>query len=239
MLNCIIVEDEPLVRRQIEEYVGKIPFLHLVGTARNPVIAKAILQTEVVDLVFLDIKMPQMSGIEFLQQHDIFQQVIFITAYPEYALQGFELEATDYLMKPVTFERFSRACEKAKAKISGSLTVKYNRDHPDYLYVRCDNSLEKIALVDILFVESMLNYVQIVTTKRKYTVYSSLKAINERLPKNSFSRIHKSYIVALNHINTVSQSQVQVAGHVLPISRRNQQALKQYFTDTQQNNFDD
>lgn len=228
MLNCIIVEDEPLVRKQIEGYIEKIPFLQLVGTARNPIIAKAILQTEVVDLVFLDIKMPQQSGIEFLQQHNIFQQVIFITAYPEYAVQGFELDVTDYLMKPVTFERFKKACEKANVKISGSLTIKNNREQPDFLYVKCDNCLEKIALIDILFVESMLNYVTIVTNKRKYIVYSSLKAIKERLPQHTFLRVHKSYIVAVDHITTVSPSQVQIGGYTLPISRRNQQPLKQY-----------
>ncbi|OMP79111.1 LytTR family DNA-binding domain-containing protein [[Flexibacter] sp. ATCC 35208] len=233
MMNCIIVEDEPLVRKQIEGYIERIPFLHLVGTARNPIIAKAILQTEVVDLIFLDIKMPQMSGIEFLQRHDVFQQVIFITAYPEYALQGFELNVTDYLMKPVTFERFTKACEKAKVKICGSLTVKNNLEHPDYLYVKCDNCLEKIAYVDILFVESMLNYVQIVTTERKYTVYSSLKAINERLPQGLFLKIHKSYIVSLNHISTFGQSQVLIAGYKLPISRRNQQTIKRYLTNIQ------
>ncbi|MCW3463510.1 LytR/AlgR family response regulator transcription factor [Chitinophaga nivalis] len=239
MLNCIIVEDEPLARRQLEAYIEQIPFLQLVGTARNPVIASAILQTEVVDLIFLDIKMPQMSGIEFLQQKDIFQQIIFITAYPEYALQGFELEVTDYLLKPVTFERFSKACEKAKIKISGSSTVKNNREQPDYLYVKCDNCLEKITLADILFIESMLNYVHIVTTKRKYTVYSSLKGIHERLPQNSFLKIHKSYIASLDHISTVTQSRVRIAGHELPISRRKQQDLKQYLTNKQQGDFKD
>lgn len=236
MLNCIIVEDEPLMRRLIEEYISKIPFLHLVATARNPVIASAILQTEAVDLIFLDIKMPQMSGIDFLQQHSVFQQVIFITAYPEYALQGFELNVTDYLMKPVTFERFYKACEKAKAKISGTATVKNNREQPGYIYVRCNNCLEKIALADILYVEAMLNYVQIVTAKQKYIVYSSLKAVNESLPDNAFLKIHKSYIVALAHITTVSASQVKIAGHLLPISRRSQQALRQYLATVQQHN---
>jgi DNA-binding LytR/AlgR family response regulator len=228
MLNCIIVEDEPLVRRQIEGYVAQIPFLHLVGTARNPVIASAILQTEAVDLVFLDIKMPHMSGIEFLQQQDVCQQVIFITAYPEYAVQGFELEVTDYLVKPVTFERFLKACEKAQAKVKGSLTVKSNQEQPGYLYVKCDSRLEKVALADILFVEAMLNYVHIVTPKRKYTVYSSLKAIQELLPPDAFLRVHKSYLVALDHITTVGQSEVRIGEHQLPVSRRNQQALKQY-----------
>ncbi|MFB6455530.1 LytR/AlgR family response regulator transcription factor [Chitinophaga sp. Hz27] len=233
MLNCIIVDDEPLVRRQIESYIEKIPFLNLVGTARNPVVAQAILNTEAVDLIFLDIKMPQMSGIELLQQYDIFQQVIFITAYPDYALQGFELDVTDYLMKPVTFERFLKACEKANAKMSGSSTLKMNREQPDALYVRSNHRLEKILLSDILFIEAMLNYVHVVTTTQKYTVYSSLKAIEDTLPQSNFLRVHKSYIVALNQINTVEASQLRIAGHVIPISRRSQSTLKQCLAQLQ------
>lgn len=227
MLNCIIVEDEPLVRRQLESYVERVPFLQLVGTARNAVIAAAILKTEVVDLVFLDIKMPHMTGVEFLQQQDVVQQVVFITAYPEYAVQGFELEVTDYLMKPVTFERFLKACEKAKAKIGGSLTVKLNKEQPGYVYVKCEGCLEKIALAEILFVEAMLNYVQIVTIKRKYIVYSSLKAIEGLLSPADFLRVHKSYILALDHVTSMGTNTVAVGGHVLPVSRRSQQGLKQ------------
>ncbi|NIG52855.1 LytTR family DNA-binding domain-containing protein [Chitinophaga sp. Cy-1792] len=234
MLNCIIVDDEPLVRKQIESYIEQIPFLHLVGTARNPVVAQAILSTEAVDLIFLDIKMPQMSGIELLQKHSIFQQVIFITAYPEYALQGYELDVTDYLMKPVTFERFLKACEKANAKVSGASTVKMNREQPDSLYVRCNHRLEKILLADILFIEAKLNYVQIVTPNKKYIVYASLKSIEECLPGTDFLRIHKSYIVALQHITTLESLQISVAAYTLPVSRKSQQILKQSFSAIQQ-----
>ncbi|SHL79841.1 two component transcriptional regulator, LytTR family [Chitinophaga jiangningensis] len=236
MLNCLIVDDEPLVRKQIESYVEQIPFLHLVGTTRNPVVAQAILSTEVVDLIFLDIKMPQMSGIEFLQTQDIYQQVIFITAYPEYALQGYELDVTDYLMKPVTFERFLKACEKANAKITGVASVKMNREQPDSLFVRSNHRLEKILLADILFIEAMLNYVQIVTRNKKYIVYATLKSIEESLPAIDFLRIHKSFIVALNQITTLEPSQVRVAEYILPTSRRSQQLLKQRFNEIHQRN---
>jgi len=227
MLNCLIVDDEPLARQQIETYLGKVPFLKLVASVRNPAIAKEVLQDELIDLIFLDIQMPQTSGIDFLKNNDIFQQVIFITAFPEYALEGFELEATDYLMKPVTFERFLKACEKALAKVSGSETIKLNKEHPDFLYVKCNQRFEKIWIDDILFIESMLNYINIITTNKKYTVYSSLKAVENSLSANKFLRIHKSYMAAISHIHAIDNNQVHVAEYKLPVSRSNKQAVLQ------------
>ncbi len=227
MLNCLIVDDEPLARQQIEMYVGKVPFLKLIASVRNPAVAKEVLQAELIDLIFLDIQMPQMSGIDFLKNNDIFQQVIFITAFPEYALEGFELEATDYLMKPVTFERFLKACEKALVKVSGSETIKLNKEHPDFLYVKCNQRFEKIWIDDILFIESMLNYINIITMNKKYTVYSSLKAVESSLSANKFLRIHKSYMAAINHIHAIDNNQVHVAEYKLPVSRSNKQAVLQ------------
>jgi DNA-binding LytR/AlgR family response regulator len=227
MLNCIIVDDEPLARKQIESYVQRVPFLKLVGMARNPTIAREILQTELVDLIFLDIQMPQMSGIDFLKNNDIFQQIILITAFPEYAAEGFDLEVTDYLTKPVTFDRFLRGGKKALAKVSGSAVIKSISDKPDFLYVKCNQRFEKIWLADILYIESMLNYIHIVTQQRKFTVYSSLKAIESSLPPGQFVRIHKSYVVAMNHINSIDGRQINVMGHRLPLSRSNKQAVLQ------------
>jgi DNA-binding LytR/AlgR family response regulator len=230
MMNCLIVDDEPLARQQIEAYVRDIPFLTLVGTARNPTIAKQILQTELVDLIFLDIQMPQMTGIDFLKNNDIFQQIILITAFPEYALEGFELEVTDYLMKPVAFDRFLKASKKALAKISGSAMIKSISDKPDFLYVKCNQRFEKIWLADILYIESMLNYIHIVTKQRKFTVYSSLKAIESSLPPDQFVRIHKSYMVAIRHITAIDGRHIQVMGHQLPVSRSNKQAVLEKIT---------
>ncbi|HZY37362.1 MAG TPA: LytTR family DNA-binding domain-containing protein [Mucilaginibacter sp.] len=225
ILNCLIVDDEPLARQQIESYVGRVPFLNLVGSVRNPVIANEVLKDQPVDLIYLDIKMPQMSGIDFLRSNNIFQQVIFITAFPEYAIEGFELEVTDYLAKPVTFERFLKASGKALAKVSGSKTIKSISDRRDFLYVKCNQRFQKIGIDDILFIESMLNYVNIFTPKNKYTVYSSLKAIEDSLPQGSFLRIHKSYLVAVKHIITIDQNQVHVGDHSLPISRSNKKTV--------------
>ncbi|TWI95554.1 LytTR family two component transcriptional regulator [Mucilaginibacter frigoritolerans] len=227
MLNCLIVDDEPLARQQIETYVNRVPFLKLVGSVRNPAIAKEVLKDELVDLIFLDIKMPQMSGIDFLKSQQIFQQVIFVTAYPEYAIEGFELEVTDYLMKPVTFERFLRASEKALAKVSGSSTIKSIQSQPDSLYVKCNQRLEKISIDDILFIESMLNYINIITKTGKYVVYSSLKAIEIKLPPEKFTRIHKSYLAAIHHITAIGHHQLAIGEHILPVSRSNKQHLLQ------------
>jgi len=227
MLNCIIVDDEPLARKQIENYVGRAPFLKLIGSVRNTAIANEILKTELVDLIFLDIKMPQMSGIDFLKNNDIFQQVIFITAFPEYAIEGFDLEVTDYLVKPVTFERFLKASEKALAKVSGSNTIKSINEQPDFLYIKCNQRFEKIRIDDILFIEAMLNYINIITKTGKYVVYSSLKAVDSRLPHDKFLKIHKSYLVAINHINAIENHQIHISDHILPVSRPNKQTVLQ------------
>ena len=226
-MNCLIVDDEPLARQQIEAYVRDVPFLTLVGTARNPTIAKQILQTELVDLIFLDIQMPQMTGIDFLKNNDIFQQIILITAFPEYAVEGFDLEVTDYLTKPVAFDRFLKGSKKALAKVSGSAVIKSINDKPDFLYIKCNQRFEKIRLADILYIEAMLNYIHIVTQQRKFTVYSSLKAIESSLPPDQFLRIHKSYMIATCHINSIDSHHVDVMGHQLPVSRSNKQAVLQ------------
>lgn len=227
MLNCLIVDDEPLARQQIESYVQRVPFLKLAGTARNPAIAREILQTELVDLIFLDIQMPQMSGMDFLKNNDIFQQIILITAFPEYAAEGFDLEVTDYLMKPVAFDRFLKGSKKALAKVSGSAVIKSISDRPDFLYMKCNQRFEKIWLADILYIESMLNYIHIVTRQRKFTVYSSLKAIESSLPADQFLRIHKSYMVAIRHIHSIDSREINVMGNRLPVSRSNKQAVLQ------------
>lgn len=227
MLNCLIVDDEPLARKQIEAYVSRVPFLKLIGSVRKPSIAKGILENELVDLIFLDIRMPQISGIDFLKNNDIFQQVIFITAFPEYAIEGFELEVTDYLMKPVTFERFLKASEKALAKVSGSQTIKSINKLPEFLYVKCNQRFEKIWIDDILFIESMLNYIIIITKINKHIVYSSLKAFDENFLRQKFLRIHKSYLIAINHIDAIENNQVHIQGFKLPVSRSKKHAVLQ------------
>jgi two-component system, LytTR family, response regulator len=226
MLKVLIVDDEPLARKQIEAYVSRSPLLQLVGTARNPVAAKAILESMLVDLIFLDVQMPQMSGIEFLKGEEIVQQVIIVTAFSEFALDGFDLEVTDYLLKPVTFERFTRACERALANLSSQSTISLLKKQPGFLYVRCDQRLQKIRISDILFVEAMANYVHIILPDQRYTVYSSMKGIAAQLPPGIFVRTHKSYLAAVAHIDSVGLQEVLIGSHHLPLSRSQRSVVK-------------
>jgi len=224
-LNCLIVDDEPLARQQIEAYIRRVPFLALAGLARNPVAAKGILDTVPVDLIFLDIKMPGMNGVDFVRHSSIFQQIIFITAFPEFAIEGFELDVTDYLMKPVAFERFLKAVEKAYIKVKGSETIKAIEHHPDFIYVKHHQRFEKIFIDDIFFIESMLNYIHIITANGKSTIYSSLRQIENSLPGNKFLKIHKSYLVAKNAITAVEKNNLIAGGYKLPISRSHRSSV--------------
>jgi DNA-binding LytR/AlgR family response regulator len=219
MLNCLIIDDEPLARMQIEKYVSRVPFLKLAGSVRNTIAGKNIIDNEPIDLIFLDINMPGMNGIEFIKSHKLFQQVILITAFSAYALDGFEIEATDYLMKPVTFERFKKSAEKAYARVKGSDNVKTIDQQPSFFYIKHNQRYEKVMFNDILYIESMLNYIGIITKSERYIVYSSLKSVESKLPANKFIRVHRSYIVALSKINAISFNQVSISGHNIPVSR--------------------
>jgi DNA-binding LytR/AlgR family response regulator len=223
ILNCLVIDDEPLARMHIENYIARLPYLKLSGSARNASIAQGILDNEAIDLIFLDIKMPQTTGIELLRQNNIFQQVIFITAYPEFALDGFELDVADYLMKPVTFERFLKAVEKAHARVAGFDHIRKIKNDPGFIYVKTNQRYEKVEFDDILYIESMLNYINIVTKTVKFTVYSSLKNAETILPKEIFVRVHKSYIVAVTKINTIDAKHIRVNEHELPLSRGSRQ----------------
>jgi DNA-binding LytR/AlgR family response regulator len=225
ILNCLVIDDEPLARMHIENYVARLPYLRLSGSARNASIAKDILDNGAIDLIFLDIKMPQTDGIAFLRQNNIFQQVILITAFPDFALVGFELEVADYLMKPVTFERFLKAVEKAQAKITGFDNIREIKHKHDFCYVKANQRYEKVSFDDILYIESMLNYIHIIAKTEKFTVYSSMKNAETILPKESFVRIHKSYIASVTKINTIEAKHICINDHRLPISKGNRNSI--------------
>lgn len=224
-LNCLVIDDEPLARMHIENYIDRLPFLKLIGSARNVSIARSILDNDAVDVIFLDIKMPQTTGIEFLRQNNVFQQVVLITAYPGFALDGFDLDVVDYLMKPVTFERFTKAAEKAYAKITGFDNIRNVKHEPDFCYVKTNQRYEKIVFDDILYVGSMLNYIHIVTEKARFTVYSSMKNAATILPNDRFIRIHKSYIVSITKITTIEARHICIKEFKFPISRGNRNSI--------------
>ena len=222
ILNCLIIDDEPLARKGLREYIADVEFLHLAGEFDNPLKATAALSDQQVHLLFLDIHMPKISGIDFLKTLQHPPLVIFTTAYPQYALEGFDLSVLDYLLKPISFDRFFKAALKAKdhfqSRQAGAPVVQdVNKD--DYIFIKTDNKLVKLAYNDILFVEALQNYIAIHTQEKKYITYLTFKSIEESLPADSFLKVHKSYLVAVPKITSIEGNEIIVGTHHIPISR--------------------
>ncbi|MGQ8336149.1 LytR/AlgR family response regulator transcription factor [Sunxiuqinia sp. A32] len=209
--SCIIVDDEPLSREIIADYVSDCPELNLTGQFPNAFEAREFLQKESVELIFLDINMPRMSGVSFLKSLNQPPAVIFITAYPEYAVEGFDLEAVDYLLKPVSQERFMKAVNRFLEKQQATNSI-------DYLMVKADKKLHRIELDHLLYVEAMGDYIRLITTDKNLTVYERLSNFAEKLPADQFCRIHKSYLVSLSKIEYIEANQVKIGEVKLPVS---------------------
>ena len=203
-LKCLIIDDEPIARKLIQEYLEEIDFLELAGVAENPLKATGLINSMDVDLIFLDINMPKMNGIEFLRSVSNLPMVIMTTAYGQYALDGFELAVVDYLVKPFSLERFLKACQKAfelkSLKEHKSLVQKPATDH---FFVKCDGKIEKVVYYELVYIEAMANYVILHTVNDKLVVYLTIKGILEKLPAEQFLQVHKSYIVNAEKINTI------------------------------------
>lgn len=224
MINCLIVDDEPIARSGMLEYIEQVDFLYAVAACKNAIEASAALQHNVVDLVFLDIQMPKITGIEFLKNLPNPPLVIFTTAFPEYAIEGYELNVLDYLLKPISFERFFKAVVKAQAYLNLRIKQDTITTEP-YFFVKSNQKLEKIYIDDILYIEALSNYVILHTKTRKHIVYMSFKGIESQLPQNLFLKIHKSFIVAVNAIQTIDNDEVILQGHTLPISKSYRSAV--------------
>lgn len=224
MIKCVIIDDEPLAREGIASYVREMDFLHLVATCVNPLEMVKLSGEHHIDLIFLDIQMPKMNGIDFLKIVQKPPMVIITTAFPSYALEGFQLNVLDYLLKPITFDRFFKAVNKAKdyhqlvTKAADAGTGTLN-ETTDYFFIKCGNKYEKIHFDDILFVEGMQNYVTIYTRKGKYVTLLYLKNLEQNLDNRSFIRIHKSYIVSINKIEGIEANEIFIQSHRIPISR--------------------
>ena len=214
------MDDEPLARECLTSYIGKVDFLELAGTLENPLELDQFLKKETIDLLFLDIQMPMMSGIEYLKTTRNLPMVILTTAFPNYALEGYELDVLDYLLKPITFNRFFKAISKAEDYHS----IRFNEpDSPsptskEYFFVKCNQVYEKIIFDEVLYVEAQENYVTIHTTSNKYMVLMPMKRIEELLGEE-FLRIHKSYIVGINKITSVDRDRLSIGDQTIPISR--------------------
>jgi len=223
-MTCIIVDDEPLAREGIASYVKDTPFLQLKATCENPVELLQLLHEEPVDLIFLDIHMPRMSGIDFLKITPRPPMVIITTAFPNYALDGFRFNVLDYLLKPITFDNYFKAVNKAleyHQLVSNNAALPAQKDKPgaDYFFIKCTNKYEKIFFADILYIEALQNYVSIFTTKGKYIALLLLKSLEENLDATLFIRVHKSYIVSIDKITSIEGNELKIQSHSIPISR--------------------
>ena len=212
--HCIIIEDEPLALERTKIFVEKVPFLHLAGTFDNALTGLAYLTSHPVDLLFLDINMDELSGIELLETSKIDCQVIITTAYQEYALKGYELNVTDYLLKPFTFNRFLQAVNKAQDNISKTIA-----EAPlDFIFVKTENRLEKIMLNEIVYIEGMRDYRRIHTVNKKIMTLQNFKELEKVIPSNLVCRVHKSYMVALQKIESIERNRIKILDQLIPIS---------------------
>ncbi|MDX2072163.1 MAG: LytTR family DNA-binding domain-containing protein [Haliscomenobacter sp.] len=218
MIKVIIVDDEPLAQDVLETYVEKFPELSLVQKCNNALEANEVLKNQDIDLMFLDIQMPQLTGIDFLKTLTRPPLVIFTTAYPNYALEGFELNALDYLLKPISLERFIKAVNKAVEQIklqrneqgSASSHPAEGGDHPDYIFVKADKKLVKVNYHDIIYIEGLKDYVIIRMENQRVITLQTMKSLEDKLPPTRFKRIHRSYIINIDKINAIVGNMVEV-----------------------------
>jgi DNA-binding LytR/AlgR family response regulator len=219
-IQALVVEDEPLAREGLLNYIREVAFIHVVKACEDAMDANSLLASEKIDLMFLDIQMPRITGIGFLKSLKNPPMVIMTTAYPNFALQGYELDVLDYLVKPFPFDRFLKAANKARDFFElKSKKPDVEKSGEDYFFVKCDFRYEKIHFKDILYVEGMENYVVIFTTTQKYVTLLRMKIMEETLPAQDFIRIHKSFIVSIAAISSIDGNEIIVSGKRLPISR--------------------
>ena len=226
-LSCIIVEDEPLARNLLTDYVKKIPSLNLVAACSGPMEAMEILKSHSIDLMFLDIQMPELTGIGLLKALPNKPMVIFTTAYSEYALQGYELDVVDYLLKPITFERFLRAVNKVQVRTSAKPGPSGIAPTDEFIFVKDGTKLVKIMLNDILYIEGLKDYVTIFTKTQKIVSLQRLKTMEEQLPESLFVRVHNSYIVSLRAITSVHKNEVEIGTAFLPVGETFKKSFKE------------
>ncbi|MFL5740544.1 MAG: LytR/AlgR family response regulator transcription factor [Flavisolibacter sp.] len=226
-ISCIIIDDEPLARKGLKEYIADVDFLHLEGVYDMPLKATQSISEGSTQLIFLDIQMPKLTGIDFLKSLQHPPPVIFTTAYPQYALEGYELNALDYLVKPISFERFLKAAWKAKEyyEVRQKNLVEGDLQKTEFFFVKADNKLVKIQFRDILFVEALQNYVAIHMAGKKLITYLTFKSIEEYLPADRFIKTHKSFIVSADKVEQIEGNEIRIGEHHIPVSRSNREEV--------------
>jgi DNA-binding LytR/AlgR family response regulator len=221
IMKCIIIDDEPLAIEILESYVAKVDQLQLAGTFRNAVSAFTFLQQHPVDLIFLDIQMPKLSGIDFLKTLRNPPKVIFTTAFRDYAIEGFELEVADYLLKPIPFDRFLKAVAKVLHQPVGAMSAPAAKTEvtDNYVYFKVDKKMIKTRMADILYIESIKDYVKVRTSEKEIVTQQKISYLEESLPKEQFIRIHRSFIVNREKIDAYSATDVEIGKFHVPIGR--------------------
>ena len=216
MINCIIVEDTPLAIEKLEEFIRRIPSLHLLQSFDNGIEAISFIRTQSVDLVFLDIQMEQFTGLQFLEAIQFPPKIVIVSAYSEYAIQGFEHNVCDYLLKPYSFERFLKAVDKVQSELQIKTTK-------NYLFVKTEYRMERVDFEDILYIEGMGAYLRIVCKQSKIMTLLTFSQIEKQLPQTDFLRIHKSFIVSLNKIESIERNVVKIGDQRIPIGKNHQE----------------
>ena len=219
-LNCLIIDDEPVARKGLEEYVQEIDFLHCVASCENALKAASYLNQEKIDLIYLDIHMPKLSGLEFLKTLKNPPLTIITTAYSDYALEGYTLDVIDYLVKPISFDRFLKASQKALEYFQLKARAENNTTPPvDYFFVKCDRKFEKVFFRDVIYIEGLQNYAVIHVGERKLVTYITLTSLENQLPKDQFLKVHKSFIISVAHVKAIEKDEIILDSVRIPISR--------------------
>ena len=215
--KCIIIEDEPLAQNVLKKYIGENPSLELVAICNDALEAQSVLIQENIDLIFLDINLPKLSGINFIKTLVHSPLIIFTTAYPEFAVEGFELNAIDYLLKPFSFERFLKAVNKALEKLNASPTQNSNENEISFIFLKADKKIHRVELETIHYIEAIGDYMKVVTDSGQLVVNETMKKLQEELPVKSFMRVHKSFIISRNKIKYIEGNYIQVEDKSIPI----------------------
>lgn len=237
-IRCLVIDDERLARDYLKNYISKVPELELLGDFNSPLKATELIKSGNVDLLFIDIQMPDITGVDFVKSLSKKPEVIFTTAYQEYALEGFNLSAVDYLLKPFSFDRFYQAVNKVIDKLENkqivddteNTSVQSQTSYTDnYLTIRADRKFYKINFDDLIYIEGQKAYVTFHTSDKKITALASLKELEEALPENQFIRIHKSYIVAIREINSLEGNMIEVHNTQLPVGKSYKECVMKLF----------
>ncbi|WP_027137727.1 LytR/AlgR family response regulator transcription factor [Gaetbulibacter saemankumensis] len=219
-IKCIIIDDEPLAITVIENHLKNFDHIEIVETFNNPLKAYHILEKEKIDVIFLDINMPQMTGFAFIDNLSYKPLIVITTAYREYAVKGFEINILDYLVKPIPFERFLKTINKIYQQMYVSNTMGDSSIHQEpHIFLKVNKKLIKVNLNDILYIESLKDYIKVITNLGDYVVHKSLSAITEELPQSNFLRIHRSYTISINKISALEGNTVEISNRKIPIGR--------------------